>query len=520
MKKAPIVIGTKPQLFVDDHLIEMAHSVTRALHAPTKHPANPIVKKDRPWEDVLYFRTNTFNVYWDAQEHLFKLWYEDLGWDYNLFMGRGPDGEKSVARKGFGETCHNRYLYAESGDGIVWQKPPIGRTQADGARTNIVMGTDEERVHSCSILMDPFDRDPARRFKALYFREGGGIAWGRLTAAYSADGRVWTQEDRPVVVGEVSGHVTGDVIVFTADAESGLYWLDTRERSMCERLVYPKHPVPRGWGYPYYPNEPLRTAKRSIFTTLSYDILQWPALKEILRPVGPEHNIDEEFYGMTRFRVGDLYLAFLVVHRKTVNTQEIRLMYSRDGLNWRPAGDGRPLIPHGGDGEWDQFMVETCTPPVFLEDEWRVYYAGSNLHHDWWMFGEEEGLDHPEARSGWNGGETALGLAIIRPDGFVSVDARIREGVVITSPFVSVGSAAVVNIECSGKGYFEAELSSADDDVIPGYERSAYDTFRGDAVKHVLTWRGKSELPREVLSRGAKLRFFFRNASLYSFRVV
>ncbi|MDZ7620565.1 MAG: hypothetical protein U1E05_26475, partial [Patescibacteria group bacterium] len=52
-------------------------------------------------------------------------------------------GEKSVARKGFGETCHNRYLYAESDDGIVWRKPPVGRTLADGARQVLSAGVAE-----------------------------------------------------------------------------------------------------------------------------------------------------------------------------------------------------------------------------------------------------------------------------------------------------------------------------------------------------------------------------------------
>ena len=529
VSKTPVNVGRTVQLFVDDYMIEMAHFVTRTMHSPQKHPLNPLVKKDRPWEKVLYFRTNTFNVYQDNQEKLFKLWYEDLGWDYEGFMGRGgKSAKKDVVRQAaehgalnrlFAASCQNRYLYAESEDGLHWRKPELDYRQMDGRNTNIVLGTEKEKVHACTVLLDPLERDPRKRFKALYWAEGESIEFGQLTAASSANGRAWTKYDQPVIIGGQRGHMTGDVIILTADPQSGLYWLDTRDPVMQERPRYPKQPLTKGWGVPYYPNEPLRTVKRRISSTLSYNILEWPGLKETLTPIGPEVNLDSEFYGMVRFRVGDLYFAFLVLHRKTANTQEIQLLYSRNGVDWNWAGERRPFLDRGGPGEWDQFTVETCTPPVRLQDAWRIYYAGANVHHDWWMFGEQEGMDHPEARTGWNGGETALGVATLRPEGFVSIDALVRDGIVITPAIVSGGRRLFVNIACGDKGYFEAELTDADDNVVPGYERSKCDTFHGDSIRHLVTWNGRSEIPREVLSAGAKLRFYFRNASLYSFTI-
>ena len=120
MKQEPINIGQKVQLFFDNHVIEMAHFLTREMHTPRKCPQNPLVKKDQPWENVLFFRTNTFNVHWDDKEKLFKLWYEDLDWDYEAFAGRGKGaGDNDVVRPGWHETTHCHYLYAESEDGIA-----------------------------------------------------------------------------------------------------------------------------------------------------------------------------------------------------------------------------------------------------------------------------------------------------------------------------------------------------------------------------------------------------------------
>ncbi len=521
MKKTPINIGQKVQLFFDNYIIEMAHFLTRTMHHPDRHPGNPIVKKDKPWEEVLYFRTNTFNVHWEEREKLFKLWYEDLGWDYDLFMGhKMAPGEKSPTPKSLHDTMHNRYLYAESEDGIRWRKPELNHLQVDGRKTNICLGGGPHGlVHAATFLLDRMEKDDSKRFKALYWHEKGGMVDVKLTLGYSPDGRTWTPDPRPVEIGEQKGHVTGDVIILTQDAESGEYWLDTREKGMCERFINPKNPTTRGWGFPQYPDDPLRITRRRIYTTLTDNLLVWPALKEMLVPDDIEDNIDDEFYGMVRFRVGDLFLAFLVLHRRVANVQEIRLIYSRDGFKWHPTGYRRPFLGLGAPGTWDQFMAETCTPPVFLENEWRIYYAGSNLHHDWWMFGEQEGLDVPEARSGWNGGQCALGLATLRPEGFISIDSGPRDSILVTRPFVSGGDQLIVNVACKGKGYFQAELADADDNVIPGYEKDSCQTLIGDAPAHVVRWKGKTELPRAIISRGAKLRFYYRNAEFYSFKI-
>ena len=74
----PLNIGQGPQLFFDNYMIEMVNFVTRTMHQPKKHATNPLLRKDKPWEQVLLFRTNTWNVHWDEHEQLFKCWYQDL----------------------------------------------------------------------------------------------------------------------------------------------------------------------------------------------------------------------------------------------------------------------------------------------------------------------------------------------------------------------------------------------------------------------------------------------------------
>ena len=43
-------VGSNKQFFFDNHIIEDIWGVTRTVHSPVKHPANPILKATQPWE--------------------------------------------------------------------------------------------------------------------------------------------------------------------------------------------------------------------------------------------------------------------------------------------------------------------------------------------------------------------------------------------------------------------------------------------------------------------------------------
>ena len=520
----PINIGQTSQLLVDNLIVEYVNFVTRVMHSPVKHPGNPIVQADQPWEITNYFRTNTWNVHWDGREGIYKLWYEDMAWDYDKFMrmhgtGTGRQPGEVAAIESYDKTIDNRLLYAESADGVTWTKPQLDYREVDGRKTNICFGDKEDgRIHACTILKDPFETDDAQRYKAIFWNSFTGLEDSSIRGAYSADGRKWSKYDTPFKVGQMTDRQLGDVIMLTADQTSGMYHLDTRARAMQEPPINRKHARISGWGPAHFPGDPWRMAKRRIFSSASYDILNWPVLNESLVPDDTEDPLDDEFYGLVRFRIGDQWLGMLPVFKRTYNTVNVHLIHSRDGFNWNHVRRGVPFIDTSTEG-WDCFMAETCNQPLFLDDEIRIYYAGSNLHHDWWMFGETEGLDVPEAHPGWNNGETALGLATLRPEGFVSLDTDAREGVLGTRAFISDGAQLSINAVCQSNGFVDIELTDSNDNIVPGYDRSSCDTFRGNSTRYIATWGGNPKLPTEILQNGAKLRFYSRYASLYSLRL-
>ena len=175
----PVNIGNSTQLFVDNYLIELVNFVTKTMHQPIKHSANPLITKDKPWEILPYFRNNT-SVHFDKEENLYKLWYEDMGWDYKKFMAlqkstSDRDVGQAAGIDAYEKTCFNKLLYAESNDGIEWTKPELNYETYKNTKTNTCLGSNiHGKVHSCSVIYDPIETNDAKKYKAIYWNSKGG----------------------------------------------------------------------------------------------------------------------------------------------------------------------------------------------------------------------------------------------------------------------------------------------------------------------------------------------------------
>ncbi len=69
-------IGGGTQVFLDDEMIAWVQNVKRTFHKAEPHAANPLIAKDRPWEEMPYF-TTCYSVIRD-DDGLFKVWYSDF----------------------------------------------------------------------------------------------------------------------------------------------------------------------------------------------------------------------------------------------------------------------------------------------------------------------------------------------------------------------------------------------------------------------------------------------------------
>ncbi|MBM3861538.1 MAG: hypothetical protein FJ395_18085 [Verrucomicrobia bacterium] len=494
-------IANETQLFVDNWIIESAQGVTRRWHKPVRHGNKPVLEKDKPWEIFPYFSYADYQVLRDSKDKLFKCWYEDGG----------------LEKAGDWRNSHSRVLYAESRDGIHWEKPELDIVRHKGKPTNIVGGYampgeessdknpwPKRKIHGQVVIIDPNPPSPEYRFRMIFFPLG---------CAHSADGKHWIPDAEPPNFGS-STHL-GDVITLWYDNDSRDFVMNTRKGIMARTATPETHPRLKQFTRPYAPRRPDLMNLRRIYQTRSHDFIHWSDPVPILTPMDDFDNIDDEYYGMGQFQVGRMHFGTLGIFRKADNERDVRLVFSRDGVRWCHADRGTPFFTPSGGKNWDAHMVSIVPAPIEVGDELYFFHGSTAGHHDYWLGGREK-LDHPEARD-ISLTRFAMGLATLRRDGFASLDTGdVRPGVLSTRPVSSPGTTLFINARCREGGSIRVTLTDINGKTLEGCELEKCDVFTGDNVRHKVTWQGRDTIPAAGSFR--RIVVHLKKAEIFSFR--
>lgn len=510
-------VWREPQVFVDNWLIEQADGITRRWHKPRRLQEEPILKRDRPWEQALYFTYSNFNVLKDPTDGLIKCWYEDMGpmEPYQMHPWR------------------NRMLYAVSSDGVHFDKPLLGRVKINGQDTNIFGGYVEGAaasatnpwadvgLHSAAVVIDPNPANPEERYRMLFSKALPDVSHV-VVCAHSADGIAWIPYDQPPSFGSAAS--LSDVSTITYDPRTKLFLQYTRHGLMQVSGIAPSRiPSPMGGTgagafRTYFPHRSDLMNKRRVYRTVSTDFLNWADLVAISTPDDDIDNIDEAHYGAGQFKIGNMYFGTMGVLYGTDDGMYVRLIYSRDGVRFRPTDNGRPFLAPRGEGHWDRHMVSIVSPPVRFGDEWYFYHGGCHNHHDLWYSGDQR-LDHEEARDPATHMRYAMGIAKLRYEGIVSMDAVLpRTGRLVTRPLLTDGKRLSINAKCRPGGWIKVAVYDAEEQPMPGRGFDDCVPFTGDAIRHTLAWQNGDDFggrrgPREY----RKLAFLMKDAEIFSF---
>jgi len=476
--QSPFDVQDRSQLFVDQVLVREARKIAFTLHPARKHPANPVVRADKPWEG---WRLEIYgNVIHDTDEALFKMWY--IGEDPKLLP-------------------HYAAYYATSKDGVHWDKPLVGTVKLKGFDKHNVVA--EQVVMPC-VFKDRTDPDPARRYKMIAWLQKKDRGYHTMI---SPDGLNWTRYSaQPICRG-------ADVITGYHDESRGLY------------VAFPK--IEQVW----------RGHHRRIFWIItSTDFQKWTEPKLILTPdlrddasslarieeVRPILDVPDnaglirtEFYGLGAYPAESCTLAFVWVFTVNNNARygnqegpgELQLAVSRDLEHWeRPFRV--PCVPRGKLGEWDCGFFCTQSQALRVGDEVWLYYTGSNYTHGTPCLYREEGTGRGTKFIG------AIGLAIWTLDRFVSADAPSEGGELTTVPLVFSGSRLEVNARTQPGGQIVVCLCDAAGRPLQEYERS--DPVQGDNLRHVVTWNGSGNVG-SLAGKPVTVRFEMKGAELFAF---
>jgi hypothetical protein len=501
------------QLFLDDHGITEINELHRTMHRPEKKGA--VIE---PSGDERHISVRSAPA-WDPEARCYKLW----------IAGDGGIG------------------LAESADGVNWERPILRVREHKGSlENNLVVGPCGEHV-----VFDPADPDPSRRYKSL--RLGGSmervvspspdhwklhhnpwrlayhsghvlndprqyqLSWviqvkerpgapaderfegmGRFQTrdlVVSADGIHWRKLDDP-------GLPTGDEGNFSLDEETGTYIATLKEGEMGpfgRSISLATSKDFQRWTQPelvFHADEKDQELNLKVIA----ERLDNPSLTQ------PQYNVPAEYfvdvYNMGVFRYEGLYIGLPAFFHHTGDVNEnsdgfhrVQLTTSRDLHTWARLGEREPFIGPSTieSGAYDLNGIMPSSKPILKDDALWFYYPGSRYR--------QEPPDADPKRS-------AACLAVLRRDGFISLDAGSSQGTVLTETFLLPSPWLFINVDATG-GSVEIEVLDAAGGVIAESE-----PIRGDHPRYPVQWRGD---PAASVNRPVQLRLKANDASVYSY---
>jgi arylsulfatase A-like enzyme len=452
-----ISIDVGRQLFVDDFLVETT-TLQRTFHQAQYYAGNPVVRPDKPWEqEGEEARAMPFSdgVWHDPADGLLKMWY--------------MSGQKAAT------------AYATSRDGIHWEKPSLDVEPG----TNVVL---RQKRDSSTVWLDHREGDPARRLKMFIVvpKQGGG--W-MIALRCSPDGIHWSA---PVATSRGVGDRT--TVFFNPFRDVWVYSL---------RISYPG--LPRSRAYQEHGDAA---------AGLGFGNLQeylW-VTSDRLDPANPDpefHSITPQLYNLDAVAYESLLLGLFSVWQGPENgvcrqrgiqkRNEVFLGFSRDGFHWhRP--DRRPFAGvNPTAGAWNWGNVQSVGGGCLVMDDRLYFYVSGRA------IGQQN-------RGPW----TSTGLALLRRDGFASLDAGEQEGTLTTRPVRFSGRHLFVNV-AADQGELRAEVLDQSGRVIEPLRRERCQSVSVDKTLVEVRFNG-TDLA-DCRGKPVRLRFYLRNGSLYSFWV-
>ncbi|MHC5061579.1 MAG: glycosyl hydrolase family 32, partial [Planctomycetota bacterium] len=123
---------------------------------------------------------------------------------------------------------------------------------------------------------------------------------------------------------------------------------------------------------------------------------------------------------------------------------------------------------------------------------------------------------HPAPKSKWWDTDAVTGLAMLRRDGFASMDASGKPGILTTRPVTFKGKNLFVNVDCP-EGELKVEVLDKDGDVVEPFTLANCEPVSVDKTLVQVNWK-KKDLKR-LAGKPVRFRFHLENGSLYSFWV-
>ncbi len=458
----PIQLADRRELFIDNYLIESLRDVRLMLHAPRNE--GPVLHFDQPWEGAF---CGYGTIIKDGT--LYRLYYRGV-------PVAGKDGNDNEV------TC-----YAESTDGINWQKPALQIHTVNGSsENNIILANAAPVTHNFSPFLDTNpDAPAAQRYKAV----GGTDATG-LFAYTSPDGIHWKKlQEQPVYKKGVF------------DSQNVVFWSESEKQYVCYFRIWSEGGFSQYKGF------------RSVGRTTSRDFITWTDPVAMTFGEAPyEHLYTQQTSPYVR--APHIYLAigarFMPNRQVVTDAQAAKLNVNPN--YYKDCSDAVLMTSRGG-SSYDRTFMESFIRPGIGIQNWvsRSNYPILNVVQT-----------GPEELSVYVNEDYAQPTAHInryslRLDGFASLHSDYNGGELLTRPFVFDGKELEINYSTSAAGEIRIEIQDEKGKTIPGFSLADSQIIIGNEVKRIVAWKGNEDVSA-LASRPVRLKITVKDADLYSLK--
>jgi len=453
------------QLFLDGVDCVQTTNLQRILHQPEKKGA--LIRSADPNKTI---QTRSAPL-WDSEMGIYKLWV--IGVDNPV---------------------------RQSADGLHW---------IEGTRSLSATGAES------MVVYDGTDPDPERRYKAARLNAGFAV---------SPDGVQWRKLDVPAVASFDEGNFSFDpnegrfihtvkrtgphgrslAIATSADFAHWddygvVFHADDIDQQMGRETIAARRANP-GLQQTEYDTPEHYSVQIYNMGVFRYESL-YVGLPSMYHHTG---KVPPTWEGFKKMRLSPEIAEATAQHGDYTGFYTIQVACSRDLRTWTRVCERRSFIETSalGSGAYDLQSLIGPSNAVLRGDELWFYYTGIK-HYAFVHSGSIKGYDDYTADAG------AIHLAVLRRDGFASLEAGDSEGMVVTRAFTLTGRVLWVNVDARG-GELRAELLGANNEVLAVSEPLSGDIPSGRMEWSVGAFDGRR-------GESVHLRFTLRNAHFYSY---
>lgn len=488
-----IEIDSRRELFLDEMLIDkLLGQAERRLHHPELKDV--AIVHNEPWEGNT---SGYHSVFKDGD--IFRMYYR---------------GSQITLTKEKFNDAHPFYIcYAESSDGIHWKKPNLGLYEFNGSRNNNIVlasgpvgGIQLNMSDNASMFKDEnAAAPPDALYKAIVCSDNPK----GLFAFKSSDGIHWLpMSEEPVIT---AGAFDSQNIAFwdSANNEYRAYWryfkYGTSETSLTNGGI------------------------RAVRTAVSEDFIHWTAFEDIsyddsmavelyTNQVKPYYRAPHIFIGIPTRYIERGWSPSM----RALPELEHREFRSSHSLRYGTALTDAMLMSSRNGAEFARWQESFFRPGIERDGTWNYgqqYVAWGMLETKSELKGAPNELSFYSTEHSWTAEAPTSDLRryTLRLDGFVSVQAPMSGGEVITKPLKFKGNKLSVNFATSVAGEVLVEIQDENGKPLEGFGLSdCYPVF-GDAVERTVIWEKGSNLGK-LPGKKVRLRFVIKDADLYSFQ--